>query len=190
MRLTVSLLGLPATTWWFVRTRPFASKMTPDPVAVPVPDMPVVGSVSVTPSATIVTTAGLTALTMSTTEACPPAGASGAAVAAGGCVPGPAAAGACVGCAPGPAAVEVNTGGWVDAVLPRPAAFIARNVPPEVSTAVARTAVTTMPTPDERRAVGVFGAGAAGSGSANAGWAQAVGAEAAGGAKVGSAKVG
>ena len=46
-----------------------ASKMTPEPVAVPVPVWPVVGSVSVTPSATIVTTAGLTALTMSTTDA-------------------------------------------------------------------------------------------------------------------------
>ena len=42
--------------------------MTPEPVAVPVPVWPVVGSVSVAPSATIVTTAGLTALTMSTTE--------------------------------------------------------------------------------------------------------------------------
>src|SRR5690242_8255797 len=43
--------------------------MTPEPVAVPVPVCPVVGSVAVTPSATIVTTAGLTALTMSTTGA-------------------------------------------------------------------------------------------------------------------------
>src|SRR6478752_7651143 len=42
--------------------------MTPEPVAVPVPVWPVVGSVSVAPSATIVTTAGLTALTMSTTD--------------------------------------------------------------------------------------------------------------------------
>ena len=48
--------------------RPFASKMTPEPVAVPWPVWPVVGSVSVTPSATIVTTAGLTALTISTTD--------------------------------------------------------------------------------------------------------------------------
>src|SRR6478735_7954263 len=50
---------------------PFASKMTPEPVAVPDPVWPVCGSVMVTPSATIVTTAGLTALTMSTTEAPP-----------------------------------------------------------------------------------------------------------------------
>ena len=65
----MSLEGLPSTTWWLVRIRPFASKMTPDPVAVPVPVCPVEGSVSVTPSATIVTTAGLTALTMLTTFA-------------------------------------------------------------------------------------------------------------------------
>ena len=73
--------------------------------AVPVPVWPVVGSVSVTPSAMIVTTAGLTALTMSTTDAWPPQGATGAAVAAGACEPGPAAVGAGVGRAPGPAAV-------------------------------------------------------------------------------------
>ena len=89
--------------------------------------------------------------------------------AAGACVPGPAAAGACVGCVPEPAAVEVNTGGWVDAVLPRPAAFIARYVPPEARTAVARTALTTMPTPDERRAAGVFGAGVGGLGQGERG---------------------
>ena len=61
MRLTVSFEGCPATTWWLVRISPFASKMTPEPVAVPVPVWPVVGSVAVTPSATMVTTAGLTA---------------------------------------------------------------------------------------------------------------------------------
>src|SRR4051794_41762663 len=74
---------------------PFASKMTPEPMAVPVPLWPVVGSVSVTPSAVIVTTAGLTALTMSTTLAWAP-GASGAIVAAGVCPPFAAPAGACV----------------------------------------------------------------------------------------------
>ena len=63
--------GSSATTWWLVRMSPFASKMTPEPVAVPAPVWPVCGSVMVTPSATIVTTAGLTALTMSTTEVPP-----------------------------------------------------------------------------------------------------------------------
>src|SRR4051794_1214555 len=75
--------------------RPLASKMTPEPMAVPVPDWPVVGSVSVAPSAVIVTTAGLTALTMSTTLAWAP-GASGATVAAGVGPPFAAPAGACV----------------------------------------------------------------------------------------------
>ena len=46
--------------------------------------------------------------------------------------------------------------------------------------------MTTRPTPDERRAVGAFGAGAAGSGGANMGRPQAAGSGAAGGA----AKVG
>ena len=50
-----------------------ASKITPEPVAVAVPVCPVVGSVEVIPSATIVTTAGLTVLTMSTTGVCPAA---------------------------------------------------------------------------------------------------------------------
>src|SRR4051794_41920722 len=68
LRLTVIDCGSLATTWWLVRIRPFASKMTPDPVAVPTPVWPVCGSVELMPSATIVTTAGLTALTMSTTE--------------------------------------------------------------------------------------------------------------------------
>src|SRR6478736_2881501 len=77
LRLTVSLEGLPATTWWLVRISPFASKMTPEPVAVPVPVWPVVGSVAVTPSATIVTTAGLTFLKMSATLAWPPAAGAG-----------------------------------------------------------------------------------------------------------------
>ena len=76
LSVTVSFDGLPATTWWLVRIRPFASKMTPEPMAVPWPVWPVVGSVSVTPSAVIVTTAGLTCLTMSTSE--PPWPAAGA----------------------------------------------------------------------------------------------------------------
>ncbi len=47
---------------------PSASKMTPEPVAAPWPPRPVIGSVEVMPSATMVTTAGLTALTTPTTE--------------------------------------------------------------------------------------------------------------------------
>ena len=95
----MSFDGLPATTWWLVRIRPLASKMTPEPVAVPVPVWPVVGSVSVTLSATMVTTAGLTALTISTTFACAP-GASGATVGAGTWAPLPVVAGAWVGWTP------------------------------------------------------------------------------------------
>ena len=68
LSVTVSFDGLPSTTWWLVRIRPFASKITPLPIAVPWPVWPVVGSVAVTPSAVMVTTAGLTALTTSTSE--------------------------------------------------------------------------------------------------------------------------
>ena len=67
----MSFEGLPSTTWWLVRMRPLASKMTPDPIADPVPVWPVVGSVEAMPSAWIVTTAGLTVLTMSTSGADP-----------------------------------------------------------------------------------------------------------------------
>ena len=45
--------------------------MTPDPIADPTPVWPVLGSVDWMPSAWIVTTAGLTVLTMSTSGADP-----------------------------------------------------------------------------------------------------------------------
>src|SRR6188472_3508820 len=129
--------------------------MTPEPVAVPVPVWPVVGSVSVTPSATIVTTAGLTALTMSTTGAwLPPA-----AVEAGFC------ADACWAVA----VAGVGAGAWVVALM-------SATVPPDASRDEARTAPTTKTGPTVRfgfgdgAALGALGAaGANGSDTVGAG---------------------
>src|SRR3954468_15231808 len=135
LRLTVIECGSSATTWWLVRIRPFASKMTPDPVAVPTPVWPVCGSVELMPSATIVTTAGLTALTMSTTE--------------------PLAA-----ARPGLATVPAGrTAGVVGVWL---VALIAAYVPPDARSAEARTAPRTKPGPTARRGVALVEAGAAG----------------------------
>src|SRR3954469_1637097 len=126
LRLTVIDCGSSATTWWLVRIRPFASKMTPDPVAVPTPVWPVCGSVELIPSATIVTTAGLTALTMSTTEPLAAADPVLATVPAG------------------------RTAGVVGVWL---VALMAAEVPPEARSAEARTAPRTKPGPTDRRAV-------------------------------------
>ena len=144
----MSLDGLPATTWWLVRISPFASKMTPEPVAVPVPVCPVVGSVAVTPSATIVTTAGLTFLKMSATLAWPPAAGAEVPPVAGGVVAAGAdvAAGACVEFAAGVTAEALDGVLW----LPSDA-WTARYVPPDASRAEARTAPRTKPGPMGRR---------------------------------------
>src|SRR5829696_8297928 len=110
--------------------------MTPEPVAVPVPVWPVVESVSVAPWATIVTTAGLTALTMSTTEFWLPTDAVSVVLAAAGAV--------VVACSP---------------------AFTATYVPAEARNAEASTAPATNPGPTfrrpGRRPAVVFAAGAA-----------------------------
>ena len=108
--------------------------MTPEPVAEPCPVWPVAGSVEVMPSATIVTTAGLTALTMSTIEFVPPASE-------------PVLATLPTGVAAGAGAVPV-------------AALTARYVPPEARRAEARTALRTKPGPTERRWPATEGAGA------------------------------
>src|SRR6476646_7361129 len=112
--------------------------MTPEPVAVPWPVIPVVGSVSVTPSATMVTTAGLTDLTMSTTEVPPAAGVLGptGAGVAGVVPPWAGAPGA------GEAGVTavVRIGAPVLASWPPFAALTARYVPPEARTVAAMTA--------------------------------------------------
>src|SRR4051795_8285214 len=126
LRLTVIDCGSSATTWWLVRIRPFASKMTPDPVAVPTPVWPVCGSVELMPSATIVTTAGLTALTMSTTEPLETAELVLATVPAG--------------------RTAGVLGEWVVALM-------AAYVPPDARSADARTAPRTKPGPTDRRAV-------------------------------------
>src|SRR6185312_14629638 len=130
---------------------PLASKMTPEPVAVPVPVWPVVGSVAVTPSATIVTTAGLTALTMSTTGAWLPLAALPPTLALlwfwlAGCW-----------------AVEA-TGAVVDACA---VALTRAYVPPDASSDDASTAPTTNTGPTVRLALGA-GLGASGvAGAAN-----------------------
>src|SRR3954447_6420322 len=126
LRLTVIDCGSSATTWWLVRMRPFASKMTPDPVAVPTPVWPVCGSVELMPSATIVTTAGLTTLTMSTTE---PLAATEPVLAT---VPAGRTAGV--------------LGEWLVALM-------AAYVPPDARSADARTAPRTKPGPTDRRVV-------------------------------------
>src|SRR5262245_34279642 len=128
--------------------------MTPEPIASPVPVWPVVGSVSVTPSATIVTTAGLTALTMSTVAWLPEAFPVLAFWPAGSC-----------------AVLEtgVVAGVWAVAVT-------SAYVPPDASSADPRTAPRTNAGPTARRGRGSRVGGVAegvGSGvaAATAGWA-------------------
>src|SRR4051794_13920970 len=135
LRLTVTLCGSLATTWGLVRIRPFASKMTPEPVAVPTPVWPVCGSVELMPSATVVTTAGRTALAVSRTQ---PLGDTD------------------------PVLATVPAGRTAGVLGEWPVALIAAYVPPDASSAEARTAPRTKPGPTERRAVAFRATGVSG----------------------------